>query len=644
MSDWKFEADPNSKSYSLTYKGDEVAIADCLPEIIVNGQSIKPDQSWTMGTGENEIRWALESKWEISLSLVAEGRKLSLATNWKNLSGESVSVDWLNPLSGGELISTIRFDRILNNGKDMVGFSSLYDVANNYESYSVVGLTDSQGNNALTAGFTRLETAFYTFITDFKAEGRHTLTCRCDREGIELSAEDSLEISPLVLEAGSSLAGLMRSYAESVAAILGKRNPGKAPAGWCSWYYYYDTLTEKDLYDNMDALQEMKDELQVDFVQIDDGWNLESKTSEKVWGDWHAGGLFPGGMKKAADDIKARDFVPGLWLAPFSVDKVSQFAKENPHLLVKDEETGEPKDYWGTYGLDLSHPGSIEFLKETFTRVFDEWGFEYIKIDFLIHAIFPGDRYDNSKTTAQLFREGITAIREVAKDRYMLGCGSAMGPAIGLFDGMRIGYDVSSRWYVPMGDWPLGNCNIKTSAVQHVWRYWMHETWWQNDPDCLLVRDYAPEPEFENFRRHAPDYVDSPAYGLTENEASCWAQMVWMTGGLAMIGENMKELEGPRLDLLKSSLPVHTGKVRWFDHYGDPHQPVLVSEEGPLMIGVFNLTDDDMELELDSTNLGLGEEWNFTERLSGEKFFGKGVSVRFPTLPARSGKIWILQE
>ncbi|MDC7235869.1 MAG: alpha-galactosidase [Spirochaetales bacterium] len=642
MSAWTLIPHTGNGRYRVVNEALNLSLENCIPEIISQGRALSPGEDWNIKTGDDSVEYTLDGQWKISLSWKQDKEALLLNSCWENLSGSPVALDWVNPLTGAAVVSPSLMDRVLTNGKDMVGFSSMYAGPGRYDSFSVLGMTDARGTCALTAGFTALDTAFYTFAVDVDDESGKGLECRCDREGILLEAGAVLEISPLRLEAGASLSSLMKAYAVSVADLLGRRDPGQVPSGWCSWYYYYDTLTEEDLYANMDAI-EQSDNLDVDFIQIDDGWNLESKTSSRVWGDWQAGGLFPGGMKKAADDIKARGFKPGLWLAPFSVDKASIFYKEHGDLLVQDEEKGGPKDFWGTYGLDLSHPGALDFLRETFTRVFDEWGFQYIKIDFLLHAVLPGNRYDNSKTTAEIFRQGIQVIRDVAKDRYILGCGSPMGPAVGVFDGMRIGYDVSSRWFIPDGG-PLGNCNIKAPAVQHTWRYWMHQNWWQNDPDCLLVRDYAPEPEFENFRRHFPDYVDSPAYGLTDNEASCWAQMVWMTGGLAMIGENMVELKGERLELLKSSLPVHKGKVRWFDSYDHPHRPVFVTEEGSLMIGIFNLSDDTADFLLDGSSLGLNGEWTFRERLSSETLSGKGSQLNFEAVPARTGKIWILQS
>ncbi|MGF1571938.1 MAG: hypothetical protein ACFCU1_02595 [Sumerlaeia bacterium] len=124
-------------------------------------------------------------------------------------------------------------------------------------------------------------------------------------------------------------------------------------------------------------------------------------------------------------------------------------------MLVQSGEA--PKIFWESYGLDLTNPKALEFVRETFHRVFHEWGFTYIKIDFLLHAVQPGTRVNQSLTMPQVLRKGLQAIRDVAgDDRFILTCGCPMGAAVGIADGMRIGLDVSHRWYLPLNlsAWP----------------------------------------------------------------------------------------------------------------------------------------------------------------------------------------------
>lgn len=385
-------------------------------------------------------------------------------SNWQTLGGRITNTS-KRPLRI-ELVNLIEqqefpgFDRVLTNGRDMVSFSALHAEQHDLYADGVVGLTDAAGTKALVIGFTGLEKAFCPISVQRTVHGV-SVTAGCELESVVLESGSSFSLPELVIGCGESLSELMGQYAARAAHVLPCSITTPSPTGWCSWYHYYDELTAEDLYRELEVLSANREQIPVSYIQIDDGWNLTSRESKRVWGDWYPGGLFPDGMKRVADDIRRKGFRPGLWLAPFSVDKESRFFSEHPELLVS--ENGEPKESFGTYGLDLSHPGALQFVEETFSRVFDQWGFEYVKIDFLLHALIRGDRHDPGRTTAQLFRDGLQVIRRVAGDRFILACGSPMGPAIGLADAMRIGYDVSSRWFVPVnqGCWPEGNCNIK---------------------------------------------------------------------------------------------------------------------------------------------------------------------------------------
>ena len=44
---------------------------------------------------------------------------------------------------------------------------------------------------------------------------------------------------------------------------------------------------------------------------------------------------FPSGVSPLAQEIASRGFMPGLWLAPFIVDRCSQLAKQHPDWLLR---------------------------------------------------------------------------------------------------------------------------------------------------------------------------------------------------------------------------------------------------------------------------------------------------------------------
>lgn len=538
-------------------------------------------------------------------------------------------------------------NRVLLNGREMNSRSDLCVVGSEQlPSSCVTGYTDPGGTKAIVIGWENPSENFTWIRTESVNGGDILASASCDREGIPLKTGESLKLPPLLVFEGTDLWELMRLYAKASANVCGAMPSDDIMSGWCSWYTYYGTESVADILSNTRILNEKGFGESIKTIQIDDGWNLEKSGSPRVWGDWEAGGKFPQGMKWTVDEISKEGFLAGLWLAPFSVDPASNFFKNHPDLLVMDD-NGKPKDFWGVYALDLTNPKALEFVRTTFDRVFNEWGFEYIKIDFLLHAIQPGRRYDPDVTTAMALRNGLKVIREVAGDRFILGCGCPMGPALGIVDAMRIGPDVSHRWYIPMNlkEWPVGNCSVYSGAVHTVWRHWMHGAWWQNDPDCILVHDQATPGEIHEFNKiDNGAFAKEPPFGLTEEEAAFWVRLIWMSGSMGMLGENPELMKESRLQLLQRSFPIHGKVVRWLGNYEDPRVAVMALEENEKtgMVGLFNFTDAPQTASVTAIK-GFEGKVSCVEWLSGEEVSIETSSPRFPELPPRSGRIWQLK-
>ena len=115
----------------------------------------------------------------------------------------------------------------------------------------------------------------------------------------------------------------------------------------------------------------------IDVIQIDAGWYLPDDGNSRMRGDYlnDFGKYFPKGMKRAAQDIKAEGYIPGIWLAPFLADPDSKLYQEHPEYFIQQE------DGHSSY-LDLSNPATMEHLRTVFRKLVDD-GFDYFKIDFL---------------------------------------------------------------------------------------------------------------------------------------------------------------------------------------------------------------------------------------------------------------------
>jgi alpha-galactosidase len=204
--------------------------------------------------------------------------------------------------------------------------------------------------------------------------------------------------------------------------------------------------------------------------------------------------------------------------------------------VVRDE-LGEPLNAihnWGSpnYAIDTTHPAVLAWLEHVMRTVGGDWGFAYVKLDFLYAAAMRGRRVDRDATGVEAYRRGLEQLRRAAGDRFLLGCGAPLVPSIGLVDGMRIGADVAAYWGEEGNpDGPsLRNATRATLA-----RLWMHGRWWTNDPDCVVVRASHTQ--------------------LSLAEVQAWLSVVALSGGMVLVGDDVSQVEPQRLELLGRLLP-----------------------------------------------------------------------------------------
>ncbi len=269
---------------------------------------------------------------------------------------------------------------------------------------------------------------------------------------------------------------LLPYYADLVAKENGVELKAKNFVGWSSWYQYFLDFD----YQKMMADLDKSKCLGYQVFQIDDGW-------ERDIGDWEPNEKFPA-LTRIASDIRSYGYVPGIWLAPFSVSETSSISKNHSDWLVKDE-NGNPKvayQNWNKniYALDTTNPEAKEWLRTLFLNLKDA-GFGYFKIDFLFAGAIQGKRHDNC-TPVEAYIQGLKIIREAVGDSFVLGCGAPLWPSIGFVDGMRIGADTAPFWD-PNGP-DIGYPNAYYALRNVFTRWFMNGVLWWNDPDCLLLR------------------------------------------------------------------------------------------------------------------------------------------------------------
>ena len=248
---------------------------------------------------------------------------------------------------------------------------------------------------------------------------------------------------------------------------------------WSSWYSFYETISRQDL----DRIVPQLPALGFDTVQIDDGW-------ERLVGDWHPNAKFASGMKDAASAITDTGMRPGLWIAPFIALPSAEIVQKNPQMLLRGTDGAPVRagSNWGTdyYTFDFTRDDALGFLTDTVSRAVDDWGFSYLKLDFVNAGAVAGVRSQHIDREAA-YRTAMETIRSaVGPDVYLLGSGAPIFPSLGLLNAVRTGPDVAPMWDNYASDDP-SDAMARNAVFNGVNRLWMRGLIGL-DPDAVYFR------------------------------------------------------------------------------------------------------------------------------------------------------------
>lgn len=187
------------------------------------------------------------------------------------------------------------------------------------------------------------------------------------------------------------------------------------PIGWNSWSAVADKVSYAVYTDSSDFVKEnLQDnsfsEDGVVYINFDSFWdNLTEKE-----------------LREAAEHVRNNGQIPGIYMTPFTFWGGGYMAGTVPgtgnryswqDLVLKDENGTILPAVDGGVSLDPTHPGTIMNLEYQFNRFF-EWGFAYVKMDFMSHGAREGIFYDKDITTGtQAYNYGMQKIHEILGDR-----------------------------------------------------------------------------------------------------------------------------------------------------------------------------------------------------------------------------------
>ena len=400
-----------------------------------------------------------------------------------------------------------------------------------------VTLVADDSHAPLLAGFTGGDRHDGTFRLR-PGDGTVELWVEAFLGGAVIPAGGHRPLHPVVLDGPDDPMRLLAGWADRVAAAGGARRAAPRPVGWCSWYHYFGDLSEDDVRSNL----ALADRVPGDLFQVDDGFQVEI-------GDWLVGNeRFPSGVDGLVPLIRAAGRQPGLWLAPFLVSPASEVAAAHPEWLAGGPGSAADQPLlawwnpaWGggrdgfMYALDTTHPEVVAHL-ESLGSTLAGLGYGYLKLDFTFAPACSGRWSDPTRTPAERVRSGFDALRRGAGEGTVLvGCGVPLANVVGVVDTVRIGPDVAPCWSLdPADEIVRGYLGVQPATLHAygntVTRSFMHRRLWVNDPDCVMLR--------------------SERTALAPEAAATWAAVVGMSGGAAVVSDDLSLLDDAAVRLM----------------------------------------------------------------------------------------------
>jgi alpha-galactosidase len=500
--------------------------------------------------------------------------------------------------------------------------------------YGILG--DRQSRNAVLAGFLSQRQAFGTLEARLDALSPYLrLALDGDRVLIEPGARFETDWACIQFINVDTPRDLDLFYS-SVAWKIGARQQAALPVGWCSWYHFFQSVTHDDVLSNLEWAKKNREYVPLDIIQVDDGFQ------DRI-GDWLVPkrASFPDGMAPLGQRIQDAGFQAGLWLAPFLAKSNSRILKDHPGWMLRNR-VGLPVNagyVWDTFprALDITHPEVLDYIRDVIRTCAHDWGYSYLKLDFLYAGALPGVRYDPTMTRAKALHNALQVIREEAGNEVTLvGCGCPLGSGIGVFDAMRVSPDVARHWrpeYRKFGYFLRNEPGLpaaRNAIRSTLGRSNLNRKWWINDPDCLLLGELNSD--------------------LTEAETLTLATVISLSAGSLMISDHLPSLSQSRVETLSRLLPPLPKAAQvmdWFDTaFPSKLSLPLTGATGKWMIlAIINWGQREQDVMLDPERFGLDPSlaYHVLDFWRGVYLRWEGNNFRLPGLPRHACRLMAIR-
>lgn len=423
-----------------------------------------------------------------------------------------------------------------------------------------------------------------------------------------------MESERLMLATGPDYFSILENYGAAVRALQQPRPDSGPLMGWWSWTAYYAGITAATAATNAQWLAQHLLPSGFDLFHLDLGYAYAR-------GEYATpnASQFPAGLLPLTHQVCHLGLRQGFWTAPFEVSDRSWVYQHHQDWLVHDA-GGRPISIGvGTeagrevlYVLDATNPAAQQYLRSTYQTLTQQWGAQYIKLDFMDNTAIEGYYYRPHTTALEAQRIGLQVIRDAVGPHVLLDKdGSPMLNTVGLVDEGRLSQDTGHSFL-----------RTKEAAPGIAARFYMDHNFFLSDPDAFTVSRQM----IEDGPIHAP---------LTLEEAQASIALAALAGGMFEIGDDLPTLgsDPARLALvtnpdliqmIRLSKPALAIDLLTYSRQDEqPSIFVLHEDRRETMLAVFNWTEQTRShtLRLGEFALPDGDSYSITDVFNPERKF-----------------------
>lgn len=363
--------------------------------------------------------------------------------------------------------------------------------------------------------------------------------------GITLRDNQSFSGGRVVLVFDENPHVALEKYGESVGMVNNVPRLERIPCGWACRANPAVGVAEQRVLSHAEFIAGELRRYGLKDILIDTGWQASPPGRG---GPWKPGEQFPNGMKSVVEKVHAKGLNIGLWVRPLDFESVRL-------------------DPSGKYAKDL-------WQREA-ARISQEWGFDFIKIDFLDWDAFDRqDRFlpeDDSATTNEAVRSFLEAMMKgMRPGAFLIGLESAFPATLGIVQGAAVARDVdAARWQT------VRESGLKAAAL----RYHLNNAVWLNDQGYLSI--------------------NTPA---TIGQARAWGSLIALSGGCVFVGDSLVSMKEKKISTIKKLIPPFGKAARPIDLLENEAPQIWVLEVEKSfgkwhIVGLFNWDPTPREIE-----------------------------------------------